>query len=340
MWSLLLALQAAPPVAPSRAPARWVLVYAGADRVGIGPYPISHFTRLLAHVDSAGQPAYWQCTGAIFLHLYAPSGRVFTTWIGGVPANGADWTEYLDSLFVRGGALSRLDSAEALASATLGPPSDPVRVSIMIPYPEPKAGTLRFGGKHYDLRTADGRVGAATAYVAAVALRFGGAGHARLRLDGFYWLLETMPTSDAGVVRRVAREVHARGFRFLWIPYYDAEGWERWHELGFDEAWLQPNYFFNRDVAPSRVDSAAARAVQRGMGLEIEFDRRLLLATPGFGDRLGPYLEALRRYPQLLARSIAIYEGGGALRALSHSLLPADRLRYEQLGQALRWSGP
>jgi hypothetical protein len=148
-----------------------------------------------------------------------------------------------------------------------------------------------------------------------------------------------MPTSDAGVVRRVAREVHARSLRFLWIPYYDAEGWERWHKLGFDEAWVQPNYFFNRDVPASRLDSAAARAVERGMGLEIEFDWRLL-ATPGFGDRLDPYLEVLRRYPQLLARSLAVYEGAGVLLRLSGSPLPADRLRYAALGRALRWSGP
>jgi hypothetical protein len=339
MWSLLLTLQAAPAVAPSPPPARWVLVYAGANRAGITTYTVSHFTRLLAHVDSAGRPAYWQCTGAIFLNLHAASGRVFTTWIGGVPANGADWAEYADSLFAPGGVLSRLDSAVALASAMLGPPPDPIRVSIMIPYPELNAGMLRFEGKQYNLRTADGRVGAASAYVADVERGFRGAGHARLRLDGFYWLFETMPSSDAGVVRRIAREVHARGLRLLWIPYYDAQGWERWDELGFDEAWLQPNYFFNRDVPPSRLDSAAARAVRRGMGLEIEFDGRLL-ATPGFGDRLDPYLEVLRRYPQLARRSIAVYDGGGALLALSRSPLPAHRLRYEQLGQALRRSGP
>ena len=124
MWSLLLTLQAAPAVALSPAPARWVLVYAGAHRSEFPAYTIPQFTRLLAHVDTAGRPTYWQCTDAIFLNLYAPSGRVFTTWIGGVPASGADWAEYTDSLVAPGGALSRLDSAVALASATLGPPSD------------------------------------------------------------------------------------------------------------------------------------------------------------------------------------------------------------------------
>jgi len=337
VWRLLLALQATPAVAPP--PARWVLAYAGADRTEFTAYTVSHFTRLLAHFDSAGRPTYWQSTGAIFLNLWAASGRVFTTWIGGVPANGADWVDYADSLFAPGGVLSRLDSGVALLSATLGPPPDTIRVAIMVPYPEPKGGTLRFRGGQYDLRTADGRVGAATAYVADVEGRFRGAGHPRLRLDGFYWLHETMPTSDAGLVKRVARAVHARGLRLLWIPYYNAQDWKRWRELGFDEAWLQPNYFFDRAVPLARLDSAAAHAVQRGMGLEIEFDGRLT-ATPGFGDRLDPYLEVLTRYPDLAKRSIALFDGGGALLELSHSRVAAQRLQYERLGEALRWSRP
>ena len=339
MWTALLVLQATLSPSPSPAPVRWVLVYAGTERGGKAVYPVSHFTRLITQVDSTGRPESWLCTGAIFLHLYAPSGRVFTTWIGGTPANGADWAEYLDSLFVPGGALSRLDSAVALAGATLGPLSERFPVSIMIPYPEPKATTLVFRRISYDLRTVRGRVGVAAAYVAAAQERFRTAQYQRLRFDGFYWLQETAPSSDIEVIGRVASEVHARGLRLLWIPYYDAQGWERWHELGFDEAWLQPNYFFDRDVPASRLDSAAARAIGRGMGLEIEFDGRLY-ATPGFGDRLEPYLDVLRRYPQLLSRSIVVYEGGGALWRLSRSRRLYDRVRYDWLGQTLRWAGP
>ena len=314
-------------------------MYAGADRRDFTAYTIPHFSRLLAHVDSAGRPAYWQCTGAIFLNLWAASGRAFTTWIGGDPANGADWVDYADSLFAPGGVLSRLDSAVALASATLGPPPDPIRIAIMVPYPEPKAGTLQFLGKQYNLKSADGRVAAVTAYVADVERRFRGAGHPRLRLDGFYWLYETMPTADAGVVKRVAAAVHTRGLRFLWIPYYDAQGWKEWRAFGFDEAWVQPNYFFDRAVPRSRLDVAAARAVENGMGLEIEFDGRLT-ATPGFADRLDPYLDVLERHPELAKRSIALFDGGGALLELSHSVKPAERARYERLGETLRASRP
>jgi hypothetical protein len=267
--------------------------------------------------------------------MYAPSGRVFTTWIGGVPANGADWTEYLDSLFVPGAVLSRLDSAVAISGATLGALPEPFRVSIMIPYPDPAIGSLDFGGQVYDFGTAAGRGDAAAAYIHEVVRRFQGAGFAQLRLDGFYWLLEHAPAADVAVIARVAGDVHNAGLRFLWIPYYTAEGWMQWRAFGFDAAWLQPNYFFNLDLPESRLDSAAARAEQNGMGLEVEFDGRLW-ADPMFCDRLQPYLTTLQQQPQLRAREVALYEGGGALLYLALGKRPEDRALYRALGDVLR----
>jgi hypothetical protein len=310
-------------------------VYAGST---LGPsvhYRTTGLRRLVTHVDTAGHSLYWAFSGAIFLHLYAPSGRVFTTWIGGVPANGADWTEYLDSLFVPGAALSRLDSAVALGGAALGALPEPFRVSIMIPYPDPGIGSLDFGGQVYDFGNAAGRGDAAAAYIHEVVRRFQAAGFAQLRLDGFYWLLENAPALDVDVITRVAGDVHAAGLRFLWIPYYAAEGWTRWREFGFDAAWLQSNYFFDPGLPASRVDSAAARAEKNGMGMEVEFDARLSVDSM-FCDRLQPYLTTLQQQPQLRAREIAVYEGSGALIGLSFGKQPDGRALYRALGDVLR----
>ena len=314
-------------------PLRWVLVYAGVDRQGAPAYTTPELTRLVTHVDSAGDPEYWLCTGAIFLHLYAPSGHVFTTWIGGTPANGVDWAAYLDSLFLPGAALQRLDSAVALASGQLGPRAFPV--ALMIPYPEPKEDTLRFAGVRYDLRTVPGRVGAAGAYVAEAERRFQAAGLRHVNLDGFYWLLEKVPSADVAVVGRVAQAVHARGLRFLWIPFYDAKNWDRWRELGFDEAWLQPNYFFHLHMSAKRLEAAATRAERAGMGLELELDGRLL-SDARFAGRLDPYLDALEKHPRLRERAMAIYDGEGTLPLLSRSQRPVDRQVYRRLGEVLR----
>lgn len=309
-------------------------MYAGTTLTSAPRYRTTQFKRLVTHVDSTGQSQYWAFSGAIFLHLYAPSGRVFTTWIGGVPANGTDWREYLDSLFVPGAVLSRLDSAVAIGSAALGALAEPFRVSIMIPYPDADIGSLEFAGQVYDVGTGAGRADAAAAYVSEVLRRFQAAGFAQLALDGFYWLREDAPASDVEVITRVAAGVHAAGLRFLWIPYYTAEGWKRWREFGFDAAWLQPNYFFNLDLPKSRVDSAAARALQNGMGLEVEFDGRLW-ADSMFCDRLQPYITTLRQQQQLRAREIAVYEGAGALMRLAVARDSGQRAWYQALGDVL-----
>src|SRR5207249_2401089 len=95
-------------VEPVRSPTRWILAYPGTLKGGIGTsYDVDDFVRLLGIVDSIGRVTSWLCTGVIFLQLYAPSGRIFTTWGGGTPATGADWEEYLDSIVGPHGALTR-----------------------------------------------------------------------------------------------------------------------------------------------------------------------------------------------------------------------------------------
>jgi hypothetical protein len=71
------------------------------------------------------------------------------------------------------------------------------------------------------------------------------------------------------------------------------------------------------------------------MGLEVEFDGRLW-ANPAFADRLDPYLATLRQHPELGARGVALYEGGGALAHLASSSAAHERALYRELGEALR----
>src|SRR5258708_15252288 len=72
---------------------RWVLVYGGAPvrHKAYPRYTLDDLTRLVAVVDTAGRPTSWLTTGAIFIELYSPSANVFTDWIGGTPATGAEW---------------------------------------------------------------------------------------------------------------------------------------------------------------------------------------------------------------------------------------------------------
>jgi len=316
--------------------ARWVLLYPCDGRPQWTPYTRAQLLRYVAAVDSAGRPTAWLSNGAIFLALYARSRHTFAPWIPGTPSSGSDWEDYLDCLVGPGGAFDRLDSALTDAERTL-PRREPYRVAVMIPYPDSNAGVTRFAGADYALGTRDGRVRAADAYTQEVVRRFGERRGSHLTLDGMYWLHEDAYPRDSGLVHSVAQAVHSHQVRFLWIPYFGelAGGWSRWRELGFDEAWLQPNYFFSRDVPATRIDSAVARARSAGMGFEIEFNGRLI-DIPSYADRLLPYLVALRSDSALRARSLALFDGGGALLALSASRDPLYRALYLMLVEVMQ----
>jgi hypothetical protein len=316
-----------------RGPDRWILVYKGGwPRPA---YSVDDFVHLVSAVDSGGQPTSWLCTGALLLELRATSGRNYYPFPDGTPADGDDWTRYLDSLFVHGGPLIRLDSAVALIDSAVGTPGRRLAVAIMIPYPHPRSEPVRFDGQSYLLSSNPGRAAAVNAYMRQVERRFADLKPPHLVFDAFYWLDESVTALDTGLVRNVSGEVHRLGARFLWIPAFGATGAVGWRVLGFDQAWLQPNYFFHPDVPETRLDTAMAQARSAGMGLEIEFDRRMFTSWQ-FRDRLEPYLAALEDAPDLRAGPLAIYDGGGALYVLARAKDRWHRALYERLVTVLR----
>jgi hypothetical protein len=318
-------------------PARWVLVYAAAPPSAAARYPrysADDFVRLVAVMDSGGRPRAWLTTGAIFLQLGAPSGRVFTNWVGGPPATGADWRAYADSLLTATGPIAALDSALEWVAGTLGSPAEAYRVAVMIPYPAVTLDTLRYDGRLYRLWDAVDAAALTTAYIGHVAEEFTHRAFRHVVLDGYYWLHESIEGREAAVVAAVAASVHGAHARLVWIPFYQAPGAAAWRRLGFDEAWLQPNYFFTLSLPALRIDSAFAQARALRMGVELEFDQRLL-SDPRYADRLLPYLDRLGAAPELWQHSLALYEGGGALIQLSKSRDPRQRALYRQLAELL-----
>lgn len=269
------------------------------------------------------------------LEFKTDSGRYYMPVGNGAPSTGHDWSVYLDSIFASGGPIARLASAAAVVAGRVGPADGRVEVAIMVPYPDPRADTLRFGGSMFSMHSDSGRAAASASFIREVIQRFRASRPKRATLTAFYWLYEGITAVDTALVPRVAKEVHAKGLRFLWIPSWGAGGAERWKSFGFDEAWLQPNYFFHPDVPSTRLDSALARARAAGMGLELEFDPRLF-GSWQFADRLEPYLSALEGAPDLRTQPIAIYEGAGALIRLSRSRDAWHRALYERLVTILR----
>src|SRR5262245_40490740 len=303
-------------------PERWVLVYSGGSHRR--PYAVSDLLRLLSVVDTAGTPIAPLCSSVILTEFRAASGRYYMPWTDGTPSTQDDWNEYLDSLFALDGLVSRLDSAAAVARRVS---SRKIAVAVMVPYPD----RSQAGGPASDSQ----RMEQVHKYLRVVLTRMSKLPLKHLDFSAFYWLNEAVRDDDTAMVSRIASIVHDTGKRFLWIPYWCAQNSSRWRSLGFDQAWPEPHYSFHPQIAINRVDSAVERATTNGMGLELEFDGRLF-SNPQFFDRLGPYLVALEAKPELRNRSIAIYEGAGALIQLSRSRDAQHRALYNLLVAALQ----
>ena len=314
-------------------PQRLVLVYAG------GPhrpaYTVDDLVHFVAVVDTSDRPVDWLCDGVLFLEIQATSGRSYQPRPNAAPSNGSDWTAYLDSLFANEGPVARLDSAAGVVARVAGAPGRAVAVAIMVPYPDPRADTIRFGGHVFSMHIDSSRAAAAAAYMRDATQRFASRQVRNEVLVAFYWMNEGITSGDTALVRKVAAEVHAQRKRFLWIPAYRAAGWDQWRVLGFDQAWLQPNYFFHPEVPNTRLDSALTLARGAGLGMELEFDRRMFDSWQ-WADRLEPYLALFESAPDMRGRPIAIYEGGGALMRLARSKDAWHRALYQRLVVDLR----
>jgi hypothetical protein len=107
----------------------------------------------------------------------------------------------------------------------------------------------------------------------------------------------------------------------------------QWKSFGFDEVWLQPNFFFHPGLSPARLQGACEFARAHEMGLEMEFDPRMITDSSVYEPRFHAYLDAFTRNGVADSAAIAWYEGGGALYRLAESDNPKMRADYDELAQ-------
>lgn len=310
-------------------PTRWVLVYSGGPKRPA--YTVDDLRHLLSVVDSADRSVGPLCDGVILTEYQALSGRYYMPWPNGQHATGADWNQYLDSLVAPAGILTRLDSAAARAGAQR------VSFTVMVPYPDSLQRAFAYDGQTWDLTVPLQRAEVVDRYVHRVADRVKSLRLRRLSFAGYYWLNESVLPSDRDLINRVGEFAVQSDYRLQWIPAWGTARAGQWAFFGFDHdgVWQQPNYFFHPDVASSRLDSAFSFARTAGMGVELEFDRRMF-SDPSFRERLAPYLDAYEKAPDMRNRPIAIYEGGGALIQLARSRDSGHRALYRRLVAVLR----
>lgn len=315
-------------------PARIVLAY---DSPGGVPWTADRLRYYVTHVQPDGKADDWFFDTVLFLALASDSERSFCPGFGKQYARAEDWLWYLDQrLFGGHRDLAELEEAVHRAGQELHERSHIIRVIIMVPYPDPRS--VDFGapeGRPLNLSRTEDRAAAVRWYLREVAQRWSRARLDHLRLAGFYWVHEAVPEEDRALLRQVWDMVGNQLLPLYWIPYFGAEGNHEWHQLGFDIAIQQPNYYFY-DVPPERLEEASGLAHSHRMGVELELDRRVLTSKQ-HRDRYQLYLQKGAEHGYQRAGILAWYDDTALLEA-AQSRDPEVRSVYDATYAFLRAS--
>ena len=130
----------------------------------------------------------------------------------------------------------------------------------------------------------------------------------------------------------ISEYVHGKGLKFVWIPYFRAEGHQRWRDLGFDIVYHQPNYMFTSNIPLSRLDEAIDIAQKYGMAMEFEADELTMVDDKtSHRARWTDYVEAFRRRGVFDRSPLAYYLDNHILLDIVNNPTPANRAMADTL---------
>ena len=289
----------------------------------------------------------------------------------GDSADKAVWQYQLDLWLGKDGCVSELDKACRDVAARIGAPSSKRGVIIGIPdaimferFSDKKSSTA-YWGDGLDFASVDDRLKALRWYIDSAREMFAALKTQYLELSGFYITSEEiyLPYDiDVNcqyknwdvVAPALAEYCHASGEGLYWIPYHKGPGYQYWKQLGIDQAWMQPNWYWdlrNEGRHPfAKTIAAIKEADMAGMELEMEYsgvaaqmkdgrkgpdgDGRLIFGeedVPALQERLRHYMKEYKDAGFYGQKSIALYSGSNAFTQLAESSLPQDRVLYDDI---------
>ena len=308
-----------------------------------------------------------------FLFLEGSSsihGKTFV--LGAGESAGKDvWQYQLDLWLGKEGSVAQLEKACAEAAGRIGAPEQKRGVIIGIPdaimfqYFSDKNSSTTYWGDNLDFARIEDRLTALEWYIDTAREMFKSLDARYLELAGFYITSEEIYLPyDIDVNCRyknwdeiapaLAQYCHDSGEGLYWIPYHLGPGYKYWKDLGIDQAWMQPNWYWDLKQEGrhpfAKTIAAIKEADMSGMELEVEYSG---VAAQMTGGRMGPdgagklifdendvaaLQGRVRRYMQEYkdagfygSKSIALYSGSNALAQLAESPLPQDRALYDDI---------
>ena len=296
-------------------------------------------------------------------------GRTFVLGPG-KSATKEQWQYQLDLWLGKEGCVSELEKACASVASRIGEP--PSRRGVVIGIPDAimfetfsdKQSSTAYWGDGLDFASVDDRLKALYWYIDSARKMFAALAPKYLELSGFYITSEEiyLPWDiDVNckyknwdeIAPALADYCHAKGEGLYWIPYHMGPGYQYWKDLGIDQAWMQPNWYWDHKAGEKHPFDKTLSAIREyGMGMELEMEYSAVKAEMGPGvkgpdsegrltftsedvpalqDRVRHYMKAYKDAGLYGSGSIALYSGSNALTQLASSPEASDRALYDEL---------
>ncbi len=250
----------------------------------IGDWSPEQYKPYLTYVNADGKSVDTMFDGVLLLGLWSQYGRPFTPDPDVGNPQIEDWLWYFDKTFKEGGDIDNLNEAAKQASIDLGDPNYKVKLVLTIPevpLTVEKFGTLN--GRELNLTREEDWKYLISWWLDKVITEMESRNYEYIDFAGIYWLAETLGT-EVEPRLYAADLIHDAGYHFYWIPYFFASGTLWADKAGFDAVALQPNHFFDEPMdttgagagGTTRVDNAAKLASYGQIGIEMEFDNRIM----------------------------------------------------------------
>lgn len=313
-----------------RAPVRdLVLIYDGGEHRTVN----WNAKQFADYVATDGDNPEWLFDGFLFLEIHSGTGLTYASGYTPTGARQQDWVGLIDKYLTPGRDIAALNECVGTMRERIPGPFH--RRKVVLSLPEPIPGQTDWGqidGRSLDFNNDADRTAACKWYIDLLIERFAAAGLDNLQLCGFYWLAEEA-TNTRTFVAEVSDYIHKKGLDFYWIPYFKSDGYNQWRELGFDNAYLQPNHFFNDAIPDSRIDETCRLATEAGMSLEMEFDENALQGK-GRAARMTAYIDSYERNGIFENNDLAYYQGNNAFSLLRHGT-EEDYALYKRLADII-----
>lgn len=340
--------------------------------------------RLAPHVsftDSAGRER-WLFEAFLFIEAHDPV-RDLTMSVApaGHSAGKASWEDQLTLWLGPEGGVAALDRAVAAAAARIGDPPRKRYVVITVPdaimlehFADKASSTKYWGalddGRELDFAAVEDQLAALRWYIDRARAMFTALDCRYLELAGFYVVSEDLPVAYGEteaerlncaykrwetIVPTLSDYCHAAGQGLYWIPYHLAPGYRYWQRLGFDQAWMQPNFYWDLHKPEAHPFDKTLEAVRDyGMGMELEFEYSAVASVmrevgegpdgsgkmvfteadvPALKEQFRTYLRRFKEAGLYGVAPLALYSGSDALTQLATSPYPEDHALYLELCQ-------